>query len=101
MAHNENHMPSLSPGSPLLVIRGYTDLLTKEHNKNIQFALSMGNREADAMSLVDDFECREFRPSRMRPYTPKPEEAFERPSCSNCADEQEKHGELRIHLSAS
>src|ERR1035437_1080014 len=23
MAHNENHMPSLSPGSPLLVIRGY------------------------------------------------------------------------------
>jgi hypothetical protein len=44
----------------------------------------MGNREADAMSLVDDFECREFRPSRMRPYTPKPEEAFERPSCSIC-----------------
>ena len=36
------------------------------------------------MSLVDDYECREFRPSRMRPYTSKPEEAFERPSCSPC-----------------
>jgi hypothetical protein len=44
----------------------------------------MRNREAAAMSLVDDFECREFRPSRMRPYTSKPGEAFERPSCTTC-----------------
>jgi hypothetical protein len=44
----------------------------------------MGKREPDAMSLVDDYECREFRPSRMRPYTSKPEEAFERPSCGQC-----------------
>ena len=36
------------------------------------------------MSLVDDYECREFRPSRLRPYTPKPEETFERPSCTTC-----------------
>lgn len=36
------------------------------------------------MSLVDDHECQEFRPSRMRAYTPKPVEAFERPSCPNC-----------------
>ena len=36
------------------------------------------------MSLVDDFECREFRPSRTRPYTSKPGEAFERPSCPTC-----------------
>jgi hypothetical protein len=44
----------------------------------------MGNWEADAMSLVDDYECREFRPSRMKPYTSKPQEAFERPSCATC-----------------
>lgn len=36
------------------------------------------------MSLVDDHDCREFRPSRMRPYTSTPEGAFERPSCSTC-----------------
>jgi len=36
------------------------------------------------MSLVDDYECREFRASRMRPYAPEPEEAFKRPSCKPC-----------------
>jgi hypothetical protein len=36
------------------------------------------------MSLVDDHECREFRPSRMKPYAPKPEEAFQRPACPTC-----------------
>jgi hypothetical protein len=44
----------------------------------------MGKREAAAMSMVYDFECREFRPSRMRPTSPKPEEAFERPACTTC-----------------
>lgn len=36
------------------------------------------------MSLVDDFECQAFRPSRMRPASSKPEETFERPSCTSC-----------------
>ena len=44
----------------------------------------MGNRGADAMSLVDDFECREFRPSRMGPNSSKPEAALARPSCTTC-----------------
>jgi hypothetical protein len=28
------------------------------------------------MSRVDDFECREYRPSRIRPQNPDPERAF-------------------------
>ena len=36
------------------------------------------------MSLVDDFECREFRPSRMRLTSSKPEDTFQRPSCTSC-----------------
>ena len=36
------------------------------------------------MSLVDDYECQTFRPSRARPYTSKPEETFERPACPTC-----------------
>ena len=36
------------------------------------------------MSLIDDYECRTFRPSRMRPYTAKPEAAFTRPFCTTC-----------------
>jgi hypothetical protein len=44
----------------------------------------MGNREAAAMSLVDDYECREFRPSRIRPTSAKPEDTFARPFCTTC-----------------
>jgi hypothetical protein len=36
------------------------------------------------MSLVDDYECRVFRPSRLMPPSAKQEAAVVRPTCPQC-----------------